>query len=80
MGADRIQLQAYAGHCIELIEEWAAGQGGARLWYEVADPATGALRGRFASRAEAESFLDTLFPGVPGELGRLHCAPAQQAR
>jgi hypothetical protein len=81
MRPDRIHLQGYAGHSIELVEEWTSTSDAAtRLWYEAVDPATGALRGRFASRAEAESFLDTLFPGVPGELGRQPCAPALQAR
>jgi hypothetical protein len=79
MAPARIPLQAYAGHAIDLVEEWSASTG-ARLWYEVADPATGAVRGRFTSRAEAESFLDTLFPGVPGELGRQPCASAAGAR
>lgn len=78
MAPDRIQLQGYAGHCIELVEEWLGMSGPAQLWYEVADPATGAVRGRFASRAEAESFLDSIFPGVPGELGRQPCVAANQ--
>ncbi len=80
MGPDRIQLQGYAGHCIDLVEEWMDAAGSAQLWYEVADPATGAVRGRFGSRAEAEAFLDSIFPGVPGELGRQPCTPMLHAR
>ncbi|GIX32170.1 MAG: hypothetical protein KatS3mg125_0126 [Lysobacterales bacterium] len=74
---ERIALQSYAGHEIELVVEHKAGEG-PRTWFEVRDPATGVLRGRFRTRREAERHLSAVFPGVPAELGRIPAVPRRQ--
>lgn len=68
---ERIALQAFAGHEIELVVESADDTGLPRTWFEVRDPATGALRGRFATRSEAERHLAAAFPGLAAERGRV---------
>lgn len=77
---ERIALQGYAGHEIELVVEHGGAGGAPRAWFEVRDPATGALRGRFATRSEAERHLAAVFPGVPAELGRLPAVPRPRRR
>lgn len=68
---ERIALQAFAGHEIDLVVEHEGSETAPKTWFEVRDPATGAVRGRFATRSEAERHLAAIFPGVPPELGRL---------
>ncbi|MDW8480133.1 MAG: hypothetical protein RML12_10550 [Xanthomonadales bacterium] len=72
---ERIALQRFAGHEIELVVEYEPAGEEPRIFFEVRDPATGALRGRFPSRAEAERHLRALFPGVPPGLGRVPSVP-----
>lgn len=77
---ERIALQRFAGHEIELVVEHGRAGEGPRIVFEVRDPATGALRGRFASRADAERHLRALFPGVPPGLGRVPSVPRPPRR